>query len=94
MPRAAIPYDELEKQVKKMVPYPTFRLARFRKPTRQNDVRAPQTIYSRVDGKFTVIGYKVSVIVERFTGFSDDLQRGIFDQERKEVIVQIYLIKS
>lgn len=89
MPRATIPYDAIEKRVEELYPQPTFRFVRFRRPSRQNNIRAPTTIYARIDGKFTAIGYKVDVIYERFTKLSDDLERGIFQQQRETILVEI-----
>lgn len=89
MPRATIPYDKIQNRLDELYPSPTFRYVRFRRPSRQNNVKAPQTIYARIDGKFTAIGYKVSVSFDRFTKLSNDLERGIFVGERETILVEI-----
>jgi len=89
MARAKIPYEDIQARLEAMFPWPTYQTVRMRKPTRENNVRAPTTVYDRRSGNFQRIGYRVSVTLERFVGLSENLSRGQFIQERMNVIVEV-----
>ena len=88
MARAKIPYEELRAKLEQMFPWPTCRV-RLRTPNRQNDVKAPVTIYDRSGGNFQRIGYRCQIILSMFTGLDEDLERTIWDQQRMTVMVEV-----
>ena len=88
MPRATIPYDELQQELDKMFPWPTCRV-RLRKPDRYNNLKAPVTVYDRTDGKFQRIGYRCNIFIEMFTGLADDLTTTEWDRRRMTVLVEL-----
>jgi len=68
MPRAKIPYPELEKALRKKYPSPLYANVTLKKPRRDNNIRAPTTIYDRSQGNYARIGYRVQVELEQFAG--------------------------
>ena len=71
MPRAKIPYQELEKKVRKMFPFPIYRDVFLRKPRRDNNVKAPISVYDRRSGNYKVSGYICQISYEIFQGLDD-----------------------
>ena len=67
MPRATIPYFEIDEFIEKQYPKPVFR-----RPQRESGT--PKTVYDRSTGNFARIGYMVNVSYTRLTGFDNDLQ--------------------
>ena len=88
MPRAEIPYEDLRAKLETMFPWPTCRV-RLRTPNRSNDVKAPVTIYDRSQGNFQRIGYKCEIIISKFTGLDEDLERTYWEQRRMTVMVEV-----
>lgn len=88
MPRAKIPYEDLQARLESMFPWPTYRTVRLLKPKRDNRIKAPTTVYDREGGNFKRIGYRCQVILERYEGQSEDLSRTLWDTTRMNVIVQ------
>lgn len=81
MPRATIPYDDLEDKAFKKYPFPLFTDVRIDRPSRSNRVKAPTRVYDRATGNFSPIGWKVTVrmkqfngIVERYDGYKTTYQ--------------------
>lgn len=72
-----------------MFPEPTFRSVRLRAPSRENNLKAPTTIYDRRSGNFKTIGYRCSVVYQRFEALSEDLEDGIFKTVRDVVLVEV-----
>jgi len=87
MPRAKIPYEDLQARLESMFPWPTYRTVRLLKPKRDNNIRAPTTVYDREGGNFQRIGYRCQVILERFEGIREDLSGTLWNQTRMNVIV-------
>jgi len=88
MPRATIPYEDLQAVLEDMFPWPTCRV-RLRRPNRNNDVKAPTTIYDRTGGNFKRIGYRCEIFIEMFVGLSDDLETTRWDRQRMTVLVRV-----
>ena len=87
MPRATIPYEDLQAELERMFPWPTCRV-RLRRPKRDNNVKAPTTIYDRTGGNFKKIGYRCEIFIEMFTGLSEDLETTRWDRQRMTVLVR------
>jgi hypothetical protein len=89
MARATIPYEDIQAKLETMFPWPTYKTVRIRKPRRDNEVRAPTSVYDRRTGNFKSMGYRVQIILERFVGLSEDLTYTEWVQERMVVIVEV-----
>ena len=79
MPRAKIPYEELERKAKRKYPAPAF-----------NDVRlypdTPIRVYDRSTGNYAPIGWKVRVFFRQFTEFSSSL-RPIYENKSETIVI-------
>ena len=89
MARATIPYEDIQAKLESMFPWPTYKTVRIRKPRRDNNVKAPTSVYDRSTRNFKSMGYRTQVILERFEGLSEDLTSTIWIQERMIVIVEV-----
>jgi len=90
MPRATIPYQEINKKLKEMFPPPLFLEARVIKPSRYNSEKAPISVYDRRTGNYKVSGYICKIIYARYDGQKVSNYRGFnsaYKDERKTVMV-------
>lgn len=77
MPRAKIPWNKLQESADLLFPSPIYRNILVIKPHygfRTNHIKAPKTVYHRVDGKYCVIGYRVLVQGWQMMGIDDTLE--------------------
>ena len=74
MARAAIPWNKIEKSARKVFPKPIYEDIFVFRPNRNNDLKAPTTVYDRTTGNYAVIGYNVMVHRDMLTGFDKDLR--------------------
>jgi hypothetical protein len=86
MPRAKIPYDELQDELEKMYPFPVYRNPRIR-PKSVYKGYTPITVYDRSKGNFATIGYRAMIEFSRFQGEYDSVMNPVFRQEMKEVVI-------
>ena len=86
MPRATIPYFDLELKLEKMYPFPVFRRPRIR---RKDEFKGftPITVYDRSSGNFKPIGYKCSIEYSRFQGEYDTAMNPVFREEMQVVVI-------
>ena len=70
MPRAKIPYDDIERELRTLYPYPLFREIRIRTRFKGDRIGkvTPTTVYDRTSGNFARIGYKVAIEGLRYNG--------------------------
>jgi hypothetical protein len=68
MPRARIPYEELEAAARKKYPYPIFRNVQVLRRSRYNDIKAPTVVYDRSTGNYARIGFNCQITAEMFAG--------------------------
>lgn len=77
MPRAAIPWEQLQKAADLLFPPPIYRNILVIKPHygfRTNHIKAPKTLYHRQNGKYIPIGYNVLVQGWQMMGIDDTLE--------------------
>lgn len=86
MPRAKIPYEELEIKLGEMYPYPIYRRPRLRLKGEYQGF-TPVTVYDRSKGNFGVIGYRVMAEFTRFQGTYDNAMNPEFRTEMKQVVL-------
>ena len=92
MPRAKIPYQEIEKKVREMYPEPIYRKVYLKKPHRSNNVKAPISVYDRRSGNYKVSGYICEVKYEIFQGLDSGSYYGWGTRyESEEVAVMVML---
>ena len=70
MARSRIPYTDLEEKLKEMFQAPSFVNVELKRPTRQNDISAPTTLYDRSTGNYRRWGYMCDIRYAIFMGFS------------------------
>ena len=92
MPRAKIPYNELASKVRKMFPFPIYRDVFLRKPRRDNNVKAPISVYDRRSGNYKVSGFICQVKYEMFQGVKESDYYGLETRYKTiEVTVMVML---
>ena len=89
MPRAPIPYFDIEQKLERMYPRPSNRNIVLARPTRDNMVRAPIRVYDRTTGNYAPIGFRVTVYREVFFGFAEGTVRPEYIPRTEEVVVLI-----
>ena len=82
MPRARIPYSEIDDYISNKYPSPAFVDAR----RTQFQAGAPTTVYDRRTGNFQRIGYLVDVIYELLTGVDSNLNP-VYEIVREQIFV-------
>lgn len=82
MPRAAIPYFEIDQYIEQQYPAPVFRNARRNRFASE----IPRTVYDRSTGNFARIGYLVFMSYDRLTGFDQNL-----DPEYESIYERIFV---
>ena len=70
MPRARIPYDELQKAAEEKYPYPAFRYVTVLRRSRYDNVPSPTVVYDRSTGNYKKMGFKCQVTMEVFDGLA------------------------
>jgi len=70
MPRARIPYDELQRLAEKKYPSPLYIDVEVQRKDRTTD-KAPTRVYDRTTGNFAAIGWQVSISFKQFDGIKD-----------------------
>lgn len=75
MPRARIPYDDIERAIQRNYPYPLYREMRIQTVYTDRVRRAtPTRVYDRSSGNFAGIGWKVAIQGARYTGQGVDFR--------------------
>lgn len=78
MPRATIPYDDLQRLAEEKYPEPLYiNVNVTRKDRNSYGVKAPTRVYDRSTGNFAAIGWKVQISMAQFVGVRDN--RGRFE---------------
>ena len=67
MPRAKIPYEELQDEIRRRYQPPAFRFPMVR----TNRADSPTRIYDRRTGNYAPIGWRVKIDYQQFFGFPD-----------------------
>ena len=75
MPRARIPYDNLDLAAITKYPYPMFKNVRIERKERYNNIPSPTVVYDRSSGNYQRIGFKCTVTLEQFDGLEKDDSR-------------------
>jgi len=68
MPRARIPYEELEAAAREKYPYPVFKDVQVLRRSRYNDIKAPTVVYDRSTGNYAKMGFKCQITAKMFEG--------------------------
>ena len=79
MPRAKIPYEQLEKLARSKYRSPAFLQPRL-------DGNTPSRVYDRSTGNYAPIGWKVRVLFQQFAGFSSSL-RPIYENKSETIVL-------
>ena len=88
MPRARIPYAELEYAANLKYPSPLFRNTRILRKDRYNNVKAPTVVYDRSTGNYKAIGWKITILTEQFSGIKDYGKRIGYSTEYKQRVIK------
>jgi len=72
MARSKIPYSDLENVLTKLYTSPNYVRVYLQRPSRQNNIKAPMTLYDRSSGNYGRWGYLCDIEYEIFTGFKPD----------------------
>ena len=86
MPRATIPYFELDERLEKMYPDPVFRGV-YVVRSRFSEGFTPKRVYDRSTGNYAPIGWRCMVNMSAFTGSYDDAMNPVFVQRRFETVI-------
>lgn len=86
MPRATIPYFELDRELEKLYPYPVFRNPRVIR-SKFLSGSTPRRVYDRSTGNYAPIGWRCKVDMSRFTGSYDNAMNPMFREVRFEVVI-------
>ena len=87
MPRAAIPYFEIEQTLERMYPRPSNQNIVLIRPQRWNDVKAPTRVYDRSTGNYAPIGWKVTFRREIFFGFDEASVRPLYSERTETILI-------
>ena len=71
LPRAKIPYDELDRFVKDTYKFPAFKWVGIKN---NHLYHTPKRIYHRKDGKYVPYGWKVYITGFMFTGIDSEME--------------------
>jgi len=92
MPRARIPYDELESAIQDKYPFPLYKNVRLLRKERYNNVPTPTVVYDRSTGNYAAIGWKVTVSVEQYEGVVEDRRYGYLTKYAPSKFTDIILL--
>ena len=85
MGRAKIPYEELQREVRRRYQSPAFMFA----VVRTNRANSPVRVYDRRTGNYAPIGWRVKVDYQQFFGFSDASVNPIYINKSETVIIEL-----
>lgn len=88
MPRAKIPYDELQKLAERKYPEPLFMDVYVIVPSRTVRTPSPTRVYDRRTGNFAAIGWNVKIEMRQFDGI-EETYRGYETKYRRRQITDI-----
>jgi hypothetical protein len=89
MPRARIPYGELQYEVEQKYPFPLYRNVELLRKDRYNGIPAPTVVYDRSTGNYKRIGWKVQIQFEQFAGIREQAFYGYRTDYKRRVIEDV-----
>lgn len=83
MPRARIPYDDIQRRLRTMYPEPCYRTVQLQKGT----ASTPKRVYDRSTGNYAPVGWKVNVAGLVFVGYNPKSTFPVYQNFEDSIVV-------